>query len=163
LNWALYTAAGPYNPCVAKIDPLRLSLGQFFGLRPAAGRKRRSVGGTGAEADEAGDGGGLPAHILPLADEVAATGSELAGDPTGGALERYRRAVGRFLDAATQDSMRVSSETTPGLASRVFATVTRSDLLLADLADAVLGRQKDVVKVRALIDQIKGLLIDLYR
>ena len=50
-----------------------------------------------------------------------------------------------------------------GLASRVFATVTRSDLLLADLTDAVLGRQRDVVKIRTLIDQIKGLLIDLYR
>jgi uncharacterized protein YaaR (DUF327 family) len=36
-------------------------------------------------------------------------------------------------------------------------------MLLADLTDAVLGRQRDVVKVRALIEQIKGLLVDLYR
>jgi uncharacterized protein YaaR (DUF327 family) len=147
---------------VAKIDPLRLGLGQLFSPRPAGRRGRPGQPAT-SDADSSPVEAGLPTHILPLADEINASGAELAGDPTGGALERYRRAVGRFLDAATTDSMQVTSESTLGLASRVFATVTRSNLLLGELADAVLGRQRDVVKVRTLIDQIKGLLIDLYR
>lgn len=147
-----------------KIDPVRLGLGQLFGQRPATAKRGRPGQPASLDADEGQDAvPGLPSHILPLADEISACGAELAGDPTGGALDRYRKAVGKFLDAATHDSMRITSESTLGLASRVFATVTRSDMLLADLTDAVLGRQRDVVKIRTLIEQIKGMLIDLYR
>ena len=34
---------------------------------------------------------------------------------------------------------------------------------LAELTDAVLSRQQDVLKIRTVVDQIKGLIVDLYR
>jgi uncharacterized protein YaaR (DUF327 family) len=157
---------------MAPVDPLRLGLGLFTGPGRSSARRRGKPGqpaadGPGAPAGGSADGetagARLPSHILPLADEVEQAGSELARDPAGPLLERYRRAVRRFLDATTHEALRVKTEKTLGLAQRVFATVTRTDLLLADLADAVLGRQRDLGRIRALVDQLKGILLDLYR
>jgi uncharacterized protein YaaR (DUF327 family) len=152
---------------VAPIDPLRFGL-LGSAARPAPGRRKAERRGAGAGVEPGSDSDQpaaprLPAHILPLADEVEQAGAELGRDATGATLERYRKAVRRFLDAALRDSQRVTAETTLGLAQRVFASITRSDVLLADLADAVLGRQRDAQQVHRLIGQLKGLLIDLYR
>jgi len=55
------------------------------------------------------------------------------------------------------------SEATFGLSQKAFSTIARIDVSLADLTDAVLGRQHDLLKMKELIDQIKGLIVDLYR
>jgi uncharacterized protein YaaR (DUF327 family) len=105
----------------------------------------------------------LSAAISTLVEEVDESGHELASDPTGSHLERYKRAVRGLLDAAVNETMQVSSERSLGLSRKVFSTITRVDLALADMADAVLGRQQDLSKIRTLVEQIKGLLVDLYR
>lgn len=107
-------------------------------------------------------GAGTPADLLPLVTEIDDSGEELKRDPTGRALARYKTAVQLFLDAALADSMGIVSESSLGLANKIFATVTKVNVALADLADAVLGRQPDVLKASVLIDHVKGLIVDLY-
>ena len=122
-------------------------------------KKRRDDAGHGPARNSAG----IPVNVLPLVDEIEINSEKLLNDPTGSHLDRYKDAVRRFLDAAVHDSMRVTSEATHGLTQKVFSTIARIDIALADLADVVLGRQQDVLKVRAIVDQVKGMIVDLYR
>lgn len=145
-----------YNRRVSRIDPLGK------GVRGAAGA-RRALARAQSRADAERGAGGIPSNIAPLIAEVDLSGSELARAPTGRTLERYRQAVQRLLDTTVAGSMRVTSEASLGLSRKVFSTVTRIDLALSETADAVLGRQQDVLKARELIDQVKGLIVDLYR
>lgn len=130
-------------------------------IRPGAQRAahRPTPAGSPAEAPAVG----VPAHITPLVDTLDSAGSMLQHDPTGQHLENYKLAVRRFLDAVLEASMQVNSEATFGLSQKAFSTITRIDVSLADLTDAVLGRQQDVLKIRSILDQIKGLIVDLYR
>jgi uncharacterized protein YaaR (DUF327 family) len=143
---------------VVKVDPLR------GGARALPGAKRKGVRGKGEPpAEPQRNAEGIPAHVMPMVEEVVAAGLALTNDPTGEHLDRYRLAVREFLDTALQDSMRVESEASPGLRQKVFSTVTRVDIALADLADALLGKQQDILRLKSIIDQIKGLVIDLYQ
>jgi uncharacterized protein YaaR (DUF327 family) len=105
----------------------------------------------------------LSPELATLVEKLDAAAAALEAELTGARLDDYRRAVGRFLDASLKQSDRMSRETSLGLSQRVFACITRTNILISDLTDAVLGRQRDNAQVRRLILQIKGLLIDLYR
>jgi uncharacterized protein YaaR (DUF327 family) len=141
---------------VIKVDPLKP--GATSAARGAQRAKGASAAGKrGVRAP------GTPSDLLPLVAEIDASGDELKRDPTGTALARYKSAVQLFMDAAIADSMGITSESSLGLANKIFATVTKVNLALADLTDAVLGRQPDVLKASALVDHVKGLVVDLYR
>jgi len=98
-----------------------------------------------------------------MIERIDDAGNELARDPTGSALERYKRAVRELLDCAVAECMQLQSESSAGFTRRVFSTITRVDITLSELTDAVLGRQQDVLRLRSLLDQVKGLIVDLYR
>lgn len=146
---------------MTKVDPLK---GRSSAL-PGTRRKRAEPAGEAGAAAGAlqQEAGAVPAHLAPLVEEIGEAGAALQQDPTGAHLDRYKLAVREFLDAVVHESMQVSSEATMGLNRKVFSTIARIDVALADLADAVLGRQQDVLKTREIVDQIKGLIIDLYR
>ena len=140
-----------------KIDPLLTGMGALPGL-PVDKKGKRKPRLSLEEAHAK-----LTAAVSVLIAEVDQSGHELSVDPTGKHLERYKRAVRGLLDAAVSETMQLSSESSMGLNRKVFSTITRVDLALAEMADAVLGRQKDVGKIQTLVEQIKGLLVDLYR
>jgi len=138
---------------VSKIKPVRKSGNPAY-IQP--GRRKR--GGPKLVAESA-----PPTGLKQLVEEIDQQASQLIDDPTGMALERYKRAVSQFLDQAITSSIRVQSETSAGLTRNVFSIVARIDLALAELTDAVLAKQQDVLKIRAVVDQIKGLVVDRYR
>ena len=142
---------------MTKIDPLLAGMGALPSLRVEKKDKRKATVTPEAARTQ------LTAAVSALVEEVDESGRELAGDPTGAHLERYKRAVRGLLDAAVSETMHVSSERSLGLSRKVFSTITRVDIALADMTDAVLGRQQDLGKIRTLVEQIKGLLVDLYR
>lgn len=143
-----------YNPVVARIDPLSRT-GAV--RRVQAARRGENAARRGSAATLGGP------DAAALVEAIDAAGAELSRDPTGGVLERYRKAVRDFLDLALAEGMQLSTESSFGLRSRVFSTITKVDGKLAELADAVLGRQQDVLRVREIVEQIKGLVVDLYR
>ncbi|MBA4355889.1 MAG: hypothetical protein C0409_14480 [Novosphingobium sp.] len=145
-----------YNRAVVKIDPLKP-------WSAGAGRAAGARKATAAGVKPGGRGKGRPLDLAQLVAEIDESGDELKRDPTGRGLERYKSAVQRFLDSAIADSMSISSEASLGLANKVFSTVTKVNIALADLTDAVIGRQPDTLRAASLIDQMKGLLVDLYR
>ena len=150
-----YSGRG-YNPAVAKIDPLRSR-----SRTAALGARKRKVGGAASGGGQRG--GSAPQDVRPLIDQIDSAGNELARDPTGSALERYKRAVRGLLDCAVAECMQLQSESSAGFTRRVFSTITRVDIALSDMTTAVLGRQQDLLKLRGLLDQVKGLIVDLYR
>lgn len=144
---------------MVKIDPLTHGFGALPGMRRLSPRKgRRAVSENGDHAE-----GNIPDDIMPLVERIATSGKALQNDPTGTHLDVYRSAVRQFLDAAVAQSMQVNSECTFGLSQKIFSTIARIDVALADLADMVLGNQQDVLKIKGIVDQIKGLVVDLYR
>jgi uncharacterized protein YaaR (DUF327 family) len=143
---------------MAKIDPLDRRP-QSRPVVPGQLRRQRA----GAEPAPEQVMTAIPAAVAPLVDAINEAGSALKHDPTGAHLEDYKQAVRRFLDMALQASLEVHSEATYGLAQKAFSTIARIDVSLAELTDVVLGRQQDVLKMRELVDQIKGLIVDLYR
>jgi len=129
--------------------------------RPVArGRSRRA---KPAAVEQPAAPSGIPAHVPPLIDEITSAGGDLVRDPTGKGLLRYRLAVQQLLDTAVHGSMRVASEQSLGVTRKVFSTIARVNVALSELAEAVLGRQKDVCRAAHLVDLIKGLVVDLYR
>jgi uncharacterized protein YaaR (DUF327 family) len=147
--------AAIYNRTVSRINPLG------GGPKGAAGAKKAGPGQKGA--DKTKSAGGVPPNLGPLIKEIEESGDELMRDPTGRALERYRKSVQRLLDTAVAESVRVDSEASLGLSQKVFSTITKINVALSELTDAVLGRQQDLLKAKAVIDQIKGLIVDCYR
>lgn len=141
---------------MAKVDPLRTRgvAGAGAAQPRKAARGSASSGRTPPSA---------PVNVLPLIEQIDEQGEELAKDPTGTALERYKRSVRSLLDTAVAECMQLQSEAALGFTRRVFSTIARVDLALSELTDAVLKRQHDVLKIKGLVDQVKGLLIDLYR
>lgn len=105
----------------------------------------------------------LASLFEPLAEEVQEHTDALLDEPSGHNLENYKRSVRRFLDLAVHELMQLNTEAAFGLKQRLFSTITKVDLRLGDLADSVLGRQQDMAKIKSIVEQVKGLLIDLYR
>lgn len=126
-------------------------------------RGQRASRGAKSAASQSRRSEGVPPDLLPLVAQINDCGEELKRDPTGSALARYKTAVQLFLDAAVADSMRLKSESSLGLSQKLFSTIARINVAFTDLADAVLGRQQDVVKAAQIVDQVKGLIVDLYR
>ncbi len=142
---------------MAKVDPIGT---RIKGV--TATQHKHKVATVAVTEAGAYQGGEIPDHILPLVNAIEDSGQELVRDPTGNSLTLYRNSVKLFLDAALADSIKVSSEASLGLSRKVFSTIARVDIALADLADAVLGRQKDLLKIEEIVNQVKGLVIDLY-
>ncbi len=132
--------------------------------KPAApatpGAVRRKDGRKGAEK---GEPLSLAALFEPLAQEVEEHTESLLKEPNGANLERYKRSVRKFLDMATRELMQLNTESAFGFKQRIFSTITRVDMHLGELADNILGRGQDMGKIKNLVEQVKGLLIDLYR
>ncbi|MCC7479685.1 DUF327 family protein [bacterium] len=132
--------------------------------KPAAPATPGAVRGKDRRrAADKGEAPSLAALFEPLAQEVEQLTDELLKEPNGENLERYKRSVRKFLDLATRELMQLNTESAFGFKQRLFSTITRVDLHLGELADSVLGRQQDMGRIQNLVEQVKGLLVDLYR
>ena len=105
----------------------------------------------------------LPPHLREALERLSARGVELVNNPGRSTLEDYRSAVRNFLELAMQDALRVRAESQGVFSRKVFATITRVDINLAELTDEVISAQCSVIRLAKIVDEIKGLLIDLYK
>jgi uncharacterized protein YaaR (DUF327 family) len=145
---------------MAAVDAMSRLMGSL-GLVSAV-RKRQRGDMDGLE-EGSGRSLGLPASLGPLLQRIDEAGEELSRDPTGQVLDNYRSLLRELLDRALRENTHLGNDHSLGLSQRIFQTVTRTDMALAELTDAVLGRQKDLLRVKSIVLLLKGLIVDLYR
>ena len=145
---------------MAAIDAMSRLMGSL-GL--VSGARRRQRGDMDGLEESMEPGRGLPASLAPLMQRIDEAGEELSRDPTGQVLDNYRSLLRELLDRALRENTHLGNEHSLGLSQRIFHTVTQTDMALAELTDAVLGRQKDLLRVKSIVLLLKGLIVDLYR
>ncbi|NLW55148.1 MAG: YaaR family protein [Firmicutes bacterium] len=100
-------------------------------------------------------------QLLSRVDERA---KHLLDQPSTENLRLYREAVRAFLKDALRGSFRMKGESRWDRRGnrRVFCVVEKINKALEDLTATVLQTNKEAIDVMAKIDEIRGLLIDLY-
>ena len=100
-------------------------------------------------------------QLLGRVDEA---GKRLLKQPSMETLRSYRSAVRGFLKEALRGSYQMKGESRWDRRGnrRVFSVVQRLNQALEELTTAVLEKNAEPMTMMAKIDEIRGLLIDLY-
>lgn len=100
-----------------------------------------------------------------IMDELGRQGERLAAAQNFAELEKYKSLVGEFLRAVTRGLGRLHFTEAGSQArnARVHVILQKVDLELDALAKDVLARQSTQLRILERLDQIKGLLLDLYK
>lgn len=103
-------------------------------------------------------------NLEELLQDVDRTGSELKRWRGRSQLEAYRRAIKAFLQVALEQMYRVSHETRfDARGKRVKSVVVEAiDEHLEALAAEILKGERSAIPLAARLDEIRGLLLDLY-
>ena len=106
-----------------------------------------------------------PMDLQQEAERVSAAGEELARTLHLKHLQTYQELVREFLTAVVTQAYRLRRDVGRDRRgrSRVFQIVLQVDQALADLAQAVLAGEQARLQILARLDEIRGLLVDLYR
>ncbi|NLW59452.1 MAG: YaaR family protein [Firmicutes bacterium] len=99
-----------------------------------------------------------------LLSRVDETGKRLLNEPSMATLRSYRAAVRDFLKKAIGGSYEMKEESRWDRRGnrRVFCVVQKINQTLEELTTEVLTKNADTIALLAKIDEIRGLLIDLY-
>ena len=110
---------------------------------------------------EAKNTGGSLEDYIAAVDEAA---QNLIKERTLANLRRYREAVREFMKKVVAGSYQVKgSRRWDGRGNRkVFYLVEKVNYSLEQLATMVLQKQTDTMRLMAALDEIRGLLLDLY-
>lgn len=81
------------------------------------------------------------------------------------ALQAYKQALRTVIGTATKQAYKVHSEAgfRGGGRRRLLYVVRVIDEKLAELTDLLMEKERDNVAIAARLDEIRGLLLDLYR
>lgn len=131
------------------------SVGHIHGEDVKAMAFQRTLTGLSAEAHTA--------HVMTMADEINRQGEKLGKRADVKELERYRALIKRFLDEVISNGYAFSKENSfaPRGGHRLFAMVKTINQKLDELGREVMAQQADNLKVLAMVDEIRGLILDL--
>lgn len=110
------------------------------------------------EAEEEKEGRDLNALLRDL-DEAS---SQLKDNPNLENLKRYKELVKAFLKEALSKTYKVK-EVVSRRTGKLFVLVERVNRALEELVERVLSKQVDALWLASKLEEIRGLLIDLYR
>jgi uncharacterized protein YaaR (DUF327 family) len=79
-------------------------------------------------------------------------------------LRKYRQKIAEFLKMCISQGFCFKEEKFPARygRSKILSIVKTVNQKLIDLAEQLLSKNRDSLKVMALVDEIRGLLLDLY-
>ena len=111
-----------------------------------------------AEAEE------LEKNLSLLVDEIVASGNELVRSPTPQNLSRYKEAIKKFLKLIEKKLYKISErvDTSTG-APRLHVIVEKIDEKLKELAEAVFSSERVTINLASKVEEINGLILDLYK
>lgn len=99
-----------------------------------------------------------------LLSQVDEAGKKLLAQPSMETLRSYRAAVRDFLKEAISGSYRMKGESRWDRRGnrRLFCVVQKVNQALEELTSTVLQKNAQPIEVMAKMDEIRGLLVDLY-
>lgn len=107
----------------------------------------------------------LPERLEDLMAELDRQGRRLQERPVLEELARYKALVKEFLERTVKKAFQASTRTVGGRLSRQrsYQIVEVVDKKLSELTLVVLDKERKNIDLAAKLDEIRGLLLDLYR
>ena len=139
---------------------------------PVKGKKRRSGEGPGsihlvqgsfydelrfAELEE------LHLAFDELVEQITEVGARFAKNPSASLLKRYKSMIRDFLQHVTERMYLVEHHTGGRLRQKIYTVTSIIDQRLSALTDLVMSQQSRNIDLLATLDEIRGLLVDLYK
>jgi uncharacterized protein YaaR (DUF327 family) len=102
-------------------------------------------------------------QLTALLAEIDRWGEQLCANPRLGTLRGFRDAVRRFVQSALLKTYRIKEESyfDRGGRYKVLTTVARIDQELERLAAMVMDEESSRPEIRSMVEQLKGILVDL--
>ncbi len=100
--------------------------------------------------------------LKDLMDSIKKKGDRIVLTKTHGDVLEYKSLVKEYLNKV-MDNMYELNKCSDTFNSRYYLTVETIDEKLKDLTDKVLGTEKDNISILTTIDEIQGLLLDVYK
>ncbi|HUW41427.1 MAG TPA: YaaR family protein [Rectinemataceae bacterium] len=126
----------------------------------------RAVGETGREA-RSGSIAGEPYSadaLEKLMDLVHEAGDRLKENPTVDLVQGYKRAVRDFVHYVVEHSYALErKESRRKLDQRIYFRIAVVDDSLEKLGAEILRNQRDKLEILRRVDEINGMLVDLFR
>ena len=98
-----------------------------------------------------------------LVAEITKKGEEFAQDPTPELLTLYKSMIGEFLQYVTDRMFQVEHHAGGRLKQKIYTVTKIIDERLSALTEMVLSQQADNISLLATLDEIRGILVDLYK
>jgi uncharacterized protein YaaR (DUF327 family) len=100
-----------------------------------------------------------------LLEEIDATGKRFAREPEINNLQEYKSLIKAFMDTVIEKMFKVKEKTGPRswVKQKVYITVDKINKKLEELTDFVLDKEKDNINLMATLDEIRGMMVDLYK
>ncbi|TDX51307.1 YaaR family protein [Orenia marismortui] len=98
-------------------------------------------------------------ELLDLIDEQ---GDRLSKHRTFKELVRYKKMIRKFIGEATEKMYNVEENYSP-IQGKIHTIVKSVDNSLEDLTKMILKDQTDQLDILAKLDEVRGMLLDLYR
>ncbi|MCL2547755.1 MAG: YaaR family protein [Symbiobacteriaceae bacterium] len=105
----------------------------------------------------------LNQDLEDLVDRIEELGEKLAATMSLDDLVAYKALIGDFIRLVNQSCTQVSSSLSWGFMGqqRQFTIVREIDKNLADLRDLIMAEESDHLAIVAMVDTIRGLVLDL--
>ncbi len=107
---------------------------------------------------------GVKKELNELINEIDEKGREFVENPNLDTLRAYKSLVKGFLEIVINKLYKVKERMKKTyFKKKVYVIVETIDKKLEELTKYILNRESDRIKLLSLMDEIRGLLIDLYK
>jgi len=98
-----------------------------------------------------------------LVDEIIEQGERFAKNPTLAELKKYKSMIKQFLKHITDNMVRIEHYTGGKFRQKIYTLARIVDDRLKALSDLIMSNQIKNIDLMSKLDEIRGLLIDLYK
>lgn len=103
-------------------------------------------------------------HVKDLISQIEAQGEKLGKKADMGEMQKYREMITKLLNETVSNGFAFEKEGKLGMngRSKIFATIKRINKKLDDMTQKLLDDQQKNINLLDDIDDIRGLLVDMY-
>ncbi|MCR4945129.1 MAG: YaaR family protein [Clostridium sp.] len=101
-------------------------------------------------------------QLKKMCDDIKKRGNRLALTKTYADVRMYKKMIKEYLESVLQ-YMYDTKKDISFWQTQYFVTVDTVDAKLEELTEALLGEEKENIDVASTIDEIQGLIVDIYR